>query len=168
MSVGIFKNGKYNKVAGNAKDSTAANTTYNNGTSGLQANNVQSAIDEVSAKIGQENISQVGNSVTGAINNLNSNLANHINGFSNVNVNGTVSYMQIGKLVIVRLINHTISGISTLGVPAGSSSFVVSLRDEINGKLAKFWFNGEDIDVYMAENYTSGHTYTGQFCYIST
>ena len=74
MSVGIFKNGKYNKVAGNAKDSTAANTTYNNGTSGLQANNVQSAIDEVSAKIGQENISQVGNSVTGAINNLNSNL----------------------------------------------------------------------------------------------
>ena len=75
MSVGIFKNGEYNKVAGNAKDSTAANTTYNNGTSGLQANNVQSAIDEVSAKIGQENISQVGNSVTGAINNLNSNLS---------------------------------------------------------------------------------------------
>lgn len=74
MSVGIFQNGEYNKVAGNAKDSTAANTTYNNGTSGLQANNVQSAIDEVSAKIGQENISQVGNSVTGAINNLNSNL----------------------------------------------------------------------------------------------
>ena len=75
MSVGIFQNGEYNKVAGNAKDSTAANTTYNNGTSGLQANNVQSAIDEVSAKIGQENISQVGNSVTGAINNLNSNLS---------------------------------------------------------------------------------------------
>lgn len=77
MSVGIFQNGKYNKVAGNAKDSTAANTTYNNGTSELQANNVQSAIDEVSAKIGQENISQVGNSVTGAINNLNSNLQNN-------------------------------------------------------------------------------------------
>ena len=76
MSVGIFQNGKYNKVAGNAKDSTAANTTYNNGTSGLQANNVQSAIDEVSAKIGQENISQVGNSVTGAINNLNSTISN--------------------------------------------------------------------------------------------
>ena len=49
MSVGIFKNGKYNKVAGNAKDSTAANTTYNNGTSGLQANNVQSAIDELNS-----------------------------------------------------------------------------------------------------------------------
>ena len=78
MSVGIFKNGKYNKVAGNAKDSTAANTTYNNGTSGLQANNVQSAIDEVSAQIDQENISQVGNSVTGAINNLNSNLNSKI------------------------------------------------------------------------------------------
>ena len=51
MSVGIFKNGKYNKVAGNAKDSTAANTTYNNGTSGLQANNVQSAIDELDSTI---------------------------------------------------------------------------------------------------------------------
>ena len=51
MSVGIFKNGKYNKVAGNAKDSTAANTTYNNGTSGLQANNVQSAIDELDSTV---------------------------------------------------------------------------------------------------------------------
>ena len=51
MSVGIFKNGKYNKVAGNAKDSTAANTTYNNGTSGLQANNVQSAIDELNSNL---------------------------------------------------------------------------------------------------------------------
>ena len=51
MSVGIFQNGKYNKVAGNAKDSTAANTTYNNGTSGLQANNVQSAIDELNSNL---------------------------------------------------------------------------------------------------------------------
>ena len=55
MSVGIFKNGKYNKVAGNAKDSTAANTTYNNGTSGLQANNVQSAIDELNSNFGKIN-----------------------------------------------------------------------------------------------------------------
>ena len=51
MSVGIFKNGKYNKVAGNAKDGTAANTTYNNGTSGLQANNVQSAISELDSTV---------------------------------------------------------------------------------------------------------------------
>ena len=55
MSVGIFQNGKYNKVAGNAKDSTAANTTYNNGTSGLQANNVQSAIDELNSNLLQYN-----------------------------------------------------------------------------------------------------------------
>ena len=151
MSVGIFKNGKYNKVAGNAKDSTAANTTYNNGTSGLQANNVQSAIDELDS----------------TVDTLNSNLANHINGFSNVNVNGTISYMQIGKLVIVRLVNHPISKTFTLDVPTGSSNLVVSLRDETNGKLAKFWFNGEGIDVYMAENYTSGNKYSGQFCYIS-
>ena len=53
---------------------TASMTLYSNAQSGLVATNVQSAIDEVSAKIGQENISQVGNSVTGAINNLNSNL----------------------------------------------------------------------------------------------
>ena len=53
MSVGIFKNGKYNKVAGNAKDGTAANTTYNNGTSGLQANNVQSAIDELNSNFSE-------------------------------------------------------------------------------------------------------------------
>ena len=51
MSVKKKKNGKYNKVAGNAKDSTAANTTYNNGTSGLQANNVQSAIDELDSTV---------------------------------------------------------------------------------------------------------------------
>ena len=57
MSVGIFQNGEYNKVAGNAKDSTAANTTYNNGTSGLQANNVQSAIDELNSNLN----SKVGN-----------------------------------------------------------------------------------------------------------
>ena len=56
MSVGIFKNGKYNKVAGNAKDSTAANTTYNNGTSGLQANNVQSAIDELNSNLNDRTI----------------------------------------------------------------------------------------------------------------
>ena len=55
MSVGIFKNGKYNKVAGNAKDSTAANTTYNNGTSGLQANNVQSAIDTLNSNFSKIN-----------------------------------------------------------------------------------------------------------------
>ena len=53
---------------------TASMTLYSNAQSGLVATNVQSAIDEVSAKIGQENISQIGNSVTGAINNLNSNL----------------------------------------------------------------------------------------------
>ena len=52
---------------------TASMTLYSNAQSGLVATNVQSAIDEVSAKIGQENISQVGNSITGAINNLNSN-----------------------------------------------------------------------------------------------
>ena len=57
---------------------TASMTLYSNAQSGLVATNVQSAIDEVSAKIGQENISQVGNSVTGAINNLNSNLNNLI------------------------------------------------------------------------------------------
>ena len=55
---------------------TASMTLYSNAQSGLVATNVQSAIDEVSANIGQENISQVGNSVTGAINNLNSNLSN--------------------------------------------------------------------------------------------
>ena len=60
MSVGIFKNGKYNKVAGNAKDSTATNTTYNNGTSGLQANNVQSAIDELDSTVDTLN-SNLGN-----------------------------------------------------------------------------------------------------------
>ena len=60
MSVGIFKNGKYNKVAGNAKDSTAANTTYNNGTSGLQANNVQSAIDELDSTVDTLNTNFVG------------------------------------------------------------------------------------------------------------
>ena len=54
---------------------TASMTLYSNAQSGLVATNVQSAIDEVSAKIGQENISQVGNSVTGAINNLNSNFS---------------------------------------------------------------------------------------------
>ena len=101
------------------------------------------------------------------IDTLNSNLANLINGFSNVNINGTISYMQIGKLVIVRLINHPISKTFTLDVPNASSSLVVSLRDEINGKFARFWFTGEGIDVYMAENYTSGNKYSGQFCYIS-
>ena len=60
MSVGIFKNGKYNKVAGNAKDSTAANTTYNNGTSGLQANNVQSAIDELNSNLTYSDVSYRG------------------------------------------------------------------------------------------------------------
>ena len=84
-----------------------------------------------------------------------------------MNVNGTISYMQIGKLVIVRLVNHPSSKTFTLDVPTGSSNLVVSLRDEINGKLAKFWFDGEGIDVYMAENYTSGNKYSGQFCYIS-
>ena len=146
---------------------TASMTLYSNAQSGLVATNVQSAIDEVSAKIGQENISQVGNSVTGAINNLNSNLANHINGFSNVNVNGTISYMQIGKLVIVRLYGHIINGTFTLDVPTSSSNLVVSLRDEINGNLAKFWFNRERIEDFKAENYTSGHPYSGQFCYIA-
>ena len=56
---------------------TASMTLYSNAQSGLVATNVQSAIDEVSAKIGQENISQVGNSVTSAINNLNSNFNNY-------------------------------------------------------------------------------------------
>ena len=70
MSVGIFKNGKYNKVAGNAKDSTAANTTYNNGTSGLQANNVQSAIDELDSTIDtlNSNLNYSSNSTVSVIN----------------------------------------------------------------------------------------------------
>ena len=63
---------------------TASMTLYSNAQSGLVATNVQSAIDEVSAKIGQENISQVGNSVTGAINNLNSNLTKYKNSIYNM------------------------------------------------------------------------------------
>lgn len=47
MSVGIYENGEFNKVAGNAKEGSATNTTYINSTSGLQANNVQGAIDEL-------------------------------------------------------------------------------------------------------------------------
>lgn len=47
MSVGIYENGQYNKCAGNAKESSATNTTYINTISGLQATNVQGAIDEL-------------------------------------------------------------------------------------------------------------------------
>ena len=65
---------------------TASMTLYSNAQSGLVATNVQSAIDEVSAKIGQENISQVGNSVTGAINNLNSNLEYFVDMKNNNNI----------------------------------------------------------------------------------
>ena len=74
---------------------TASMTLYSNAQSGLVATNVQSAIDEVSAKIGQENISQVGNSVTGAINNLNSNLTYSDVSYQNENV--TVRFYFIKK-----------------------------------------------------------------------
>ena len=67
---------------------TASMTLYSNAQSGLVATNVQSAIDEVSAKIGQENISQVGNSVTGAINNLNSNLSKANQGVGAISSSG--------------------------------------------------------------------------------
>ena len=79
---------------------TASMTLYSNAQSGLVATNVQSAIDEVSAKIGQENISQVGNSVTGAINNLNSNLEsiyNQINSLQTLNPGNKFNFVLYKK-----------------------------------------------------------------------
>ena len=108
MSVGIFKNGKYNKVAGNAKDSTAANTTYNNGTSGLQANNVQSAIDELNSNLNDRTIqvykyssanpsNQKGNTYQYApirLNCLNANDGGRVGiGFENAGVNAGFLYL---------------------------------------------------------------------------
>ena len=99
MSVGIFKNGKYNKVAGNAKDSTAANTTYNNGTSGLQANNVQSAIDELDS----------------TIDTLNSNLdyayLTQLIGFSSDNLSLFFAYKENGIITLNLNIPHSVTGV---------------------------------------------------------
>lgn len=63
MSVGIYENGQYNKCAGNAKESSATNTTYINTTSGLQATNVQGAIDELNDTL-NEKLFQIKNSYT--------------------------------------------------------------------------------------------------------
>ena len=108
MSVGIFQNGKYNKVAGNAKDSTAANTTYNNGTSGLQANNVQSAIDELNSNLNDRTIQvykyssanpniQKGNTYQYApirLNCLNANVGERVGiGFENAGLNAGFLYL---------------------------------------------------------------------------
>ena len=96
MSVGILKNGKENKLAGNAKDSTAANTTYNNGTSELQANNVQSAIDELDS----------------AIDTLNSNLGTICNNFK--------SYEELTKDTDISI---TKNGTITFTLYFGSSTY---------------------------------------------
>lgn len=56
MSVGIYtKEDGYVKCAGNAKDSTATNTIYNNSQSGIQSSNVQGAIDEIASDINSLN-----------------------------------------------------------------------------------------------------------------
>ena len=89
---------------------TASMTLYSNAQSGLVATNVQSAIDEVSAKIGQENISQVGNSVTGAINNLNSNLVkckrltSTTNGGGGIHIQ-TASGISLNKVIAITLVS---------------------------------------------------------------
>ena len=86
---------------------TASMTLYSNAQSGLVATNVQSAIDEVSAKIGQENISQVGNSVTGAINNLNSNLSSVSSDLDNVeNVCYNLKISSVGHDTTEYIIDH--------------------------------------------------------------
>ena len=148
MSVGIFQNGEYNKVAGNAKDSTAANTTYNNGTSGLQANNVQSAIDEVSAKIGQENISQVGNSVTGAINNLNSKFE------INEVINNDILFTRTGNIVTMSSQgNWTLYG--TVTIPEGfrpKNKTIIIVKNTTNDNTSFVWLNAL-ADQYSNNNY---------------
>ena len=96
---------------------TASMTLYSNAQSGLVATNVQSAIDEVSAKIGQENISQVGNSVTGAINNLNSNL-DLCNDF--------------GSLYFINSFNYSTDTLVTWGY-IKCRYFLLSIESEIEG-----------------------------------
>ena len=99
---------------------TASMTLYSNAQSGLVATNVQSAIDEVSAKIGQENISQVGNSVTGAINNLNSNFNNKVgNVFIDSSIITNLKVLDTG----IYMINNFNNGITD--APAGGFGMII-------------------------------------------
>ena len=136
---------------------TASMTLYSNAQSGLVATNVQSAIDEVSAKIGQENISQVGNSVTSAINNLNSNFSNNIEkcskilGFSQNKSLGQAVSEHINKLVPFG--EGIIHGINIAGTPLNDTNDIIIKVININGNN---WYR---VVIYDCQS-SSIHTIT--------
>ena len=113
---------------------TASMTLYSNAQSGLVATNVQSAIDEVSAKIGQENISQVGNSVTGAINNLNSNLTQYKNSIYNMD---NVKITRFGIAADRMYIEFFDKDENSYAFRVGISSKEVIVDSTINGVFSR-------------------------------
>ena len=149
MSVGIFKNGKYNKVAGNAKDSTAANTTYNNGTSGLQANNVQSAIDELNSNLEVEDITSkctIKDEVTNA------------------------KIIKYGKLVYVYFeISCTGSTTNVIsGLPYCISNYYISSiyhnESPYMPMQSSAWVVSSKVDIYTKENIPNGYVSFSYIC----
>ena len=137
MSVGIFKNGKYNKVAGNAKDSTAANTTYNNGTSGLQANNVQSAIDTLNSNFSESFCKTFTHNITfndGSFN-LSYDLSRIFSKIYNVYVTEYGGYNIFGCGIVDASLSHYTIGIKCITNPSSNSNY--NLRVTYIGEIKK-------------------------------
>lgn len=62
-----------------------------------------------------------------------------------------------------------ISGNTNLGaIPTPSESYLpILFRNQTNGDFATFYLQGNIINIYKAQGYTAGDTYTGYFIYIS-
>lgn len=118
-----------------AVTSRASKVDYDNSASGLEADNVQGAIDEISGNLQQLD------GWTGSG-----------NGFQ---------YLKIGKIAIVQF-NGTISG--DIELPFNGSTFMVAtFRENDTGKFANFFIWNDHLSVMGATNYTSGKPYSGTF-----
>lgn len=79
----------------------------------------------------------------------------------------TARYIQIGKLVIADFAS-VITGDVFTGLPNPHQFLAVTLRDNTDGNFSTFYMDGDAVlKVYKADNYVSGHTYSGIIVYLT-
>jgi len=84
-----------------------------------------------------------------------------------------VSYMQLGKIVILKLdVKIDVDkSVSLAGCPNSSSLVSFTLRNTANGDLSIFWIgtsSADGIRTYKAVNFTAGDTYSGVAVYTTS
>ncbi len=88
-------------------------------------------------------------------------------------VSNNVSYIQLGRLVIMQLNQLVVSAAMSLDAPQPTTQMAFTARNVDNGDLVQFWASSDghgkfSLQVFKATQYTQGSRYSADFVYITS